>query len=58
MMCPRRTLGVLAFAFLVSAANAGASPISVTYTDQVTGWEWAEVAELTNLTWNEVNECM
>ncbi|HEY5760078.1 MAG TPA: PEP-CTERM sorting domain-containing protein [Steroidobacter sp.] len=56
MMCPRRTFGVLAFAFLVSAANAGASPISVTYTDQVTGWEWAEVAELTNLTWNEVND--
>jgi hypothetical protein len=56
MIFPSRTLGVVAFAFLVSAANAAASPISVTYTDPVTGWEWAEVAELTNLTWNQVND--
>ena len=31
MMLPRRALGVLAFAFLGSAANAAAAPISVTY---------------------------
>jgi hypothetical protein len=56
MMLPRRALGVLAFAFLGSAANAAAAPISVVYTDPVTNWEWAEVAELKNLfSWDDVN---
>jgi len=56
MMLPRHVLGVLAFAFLGNVANAAAAPISVTYTDPVTGWEWAEVAELKNLfSWDDVN---
>ena len=56
MMLPCRALGVLAFAFLGSAANAAAAPISVTYTDPLTNWEWAEVAELNNLfSWDDVN---
>lgn len=56
MMLPRRALGVLAFAFFGSAANAAAAPISVAYTDPVTNWEWAEVAELKNLfSWDDVN---
>ncbi len=55
MMLPRRALGVLALAFFGSSVNAAASPISVTYIDPVTNWEWAEVAELTGLSWNQVD---
>ena len=55
MMLPRRALGVLALAFFGSSVNAAASPISVTYIDPVTNWEWAEVAELKGLTWHQVN---
>lgn len=32
-----------------------AAPLTVTYLDSVTGWEWAEVAELTGLTWNQLD---
>src|SRR5687768_2861924 len=57
MLRPRRALalGVLALALLGSAVNATASPITVSYVDPVTNWEWAEVADLTGLSWHQVH---
>jgi hypothetical protein len=31
-----------------------AAPLTVTYVDSVTGWEWAEAGEITDLSWNDI----
>jgi hypothetical protein len=40
--------------FVLGIPRGEASPISVTYTDAVTGWDWGEVAETTGFSWNEI----
>jgi hypothetical protein len=43
------------FVLTLGATTSQASPISITYSDGVTGWDWAETAETTGFSWNEIS---
>jgi hypothetical protein len=46
---------VLVSAICLGTRPAVAAPLTVDYFDPVTGWEWADLTQTTNLTWNQVN---
>ena len=37
------------------AGSAEAQPLTVAYTDPVTGWEWASLIGTTGLSWNQID---
>jgi hypothetical protein len=57
MLTLRRSLVtfVLVVAFGIGARPANAAPLTVDYFDSVTGWEWADLTQTTNRSWNDVN---
>ena len=50
-VCSLAIVGLLA----VFVGHTEATPITSTYLDTVTNWEWAEVSEVTNLSWNQID---